>query len=63
MNEIRTSERRKVSPEGRQQWETWQREKVDIERRLELVDLQTKALEHVTRAMASEDPDPDPVSH
>jgi hypothetical protein len=61
LNETRTCERRKVSPEGRQQWEVWQREKADVEERLRLVDMQTKVIEHVTRAMATDDPDP--VSH
>jgi hypothetical protein len=62
LNEQRErGERRKVSPEGRQRWEIWQLEKADVERRLELVDMQTKVIEHVTRAMATEDPGP--VSH
>lgn len=45
-------DRRKISPEGRAQWEQWQREKADVERRLALVDIQTKMIEHLTSATA-----------
>lgn len=41
-------DRRKVSPEGRQQWEEFSKERADVERRLELVGMQTKVIEHVT---------------
>lgn len=44
----RTLERRKVSPEGREQYQEFSRERADVERRLELVDMQTKVIAHVT---------------
>lgn len=43
-----TIERRKVSPAGREQYEEFSRERADIERRLALVDMQNKVIEHVT---------------
>jgi hypothetical protein len=50
LNENRTTEieRRKVSPEGRERYEEFSRERAEIERRLELVDMQTKVIAHVT---------------
>lgn len=50
LNENRTIEleRRKVSPQGREQYEEFSRERADVERRLELVDMQTKVIAHVT---------------
>lgn len=42
------SDRRIVSPEGRANWEIWQREKADVERRLALVEMQAKVIAHVT---------------
>jgi len=41
-------ERRKVSAEGREKYEEFSRERADVERRLELVDMQSKVIEHVT---------------
>lgn len=41
-------DRRKVSTEGRDRWEEFSRERADVERRLELVDMQSKVIEHVT---------------
>jgi hypothetical protein len=50
LNENRTVgiERRKVSPEGREKYEEFTRERADVERRLELVDMQSKVIAHVT---------------
>jgi hypothetical protein len=42
-------DRRKVSPEGRDQWEQFQREKLEIDERLRLVDMQSKVISHVTQ--------------
>ena len=47
-NDDETIERRKVSPEGRERYEEFSRERADVERRLELVDMQAKVIEHVT---------------
>lgn len=41
-------ERRKVSPEGRERYEEFSRERADVERRLELVEMQNKVIAHVT---------------
>ena len=41
-------DRRRVSPEGRSQWEAFTQERADVERRLELVDMQTKFITYVT---------------
>ena len=46
------TDRRKVSPEGRERWEEFSREKAAVERRLELVDMQTKVIAHVTNGRA-----------
>ena len=43
-------ERRKVSPEGRERYEEFARERADVEERLRLVDMQTKVIEHVTNS-------------
>lgn len=50
LNENRNAaiERRKVSPEGRERYEEFSRERAAVERRLELVDMQTKVIAHVT---------------
>lgn len=50
MNSIRDDEtdRRKVSQAGRDRYEEFSRERADVERRLELVDMQAKVIEHVT---------------
>jgi hypothetical protein len=52
LNENRDAsiERRKVSPEGRERYEEFSREREDVERRLRLVDMQAKVIEHVTSA-------------
>jgi len=42
--ERRASDRRLVSPEGRERYETWQREKVEVERRLQVIDVQTQVV-------------------
>ncbi len=42
------TDRRKVSPEHRAQYAEFTRERADVERRLELVDMQAKVIEHVT---------------
>jgi hypothetical protein len=42
------NERRKVSDSVREQWEEWQREKEDVERRLRLVEMQSRVIAHVT---------------
>jgi hypothetical protein len=42
-------ERRKVSPEGRERYAEFTRERADVEERLRLVDVQSKVIEHVTR--------------
>lgn len=39
-----TADRRLVSPEGRERYETWQREKIEVERRLHVIDAQTQVL-------------------
>jgi hypothetical protein len=41
-------DRRKVSPEGRERYEEFTRERADVEERLRLVDVQAKVIEHVT---------------
>ncbi len=54
MNSIRDNgaeDRRKVSPAGRAKYEEFSRERADVERRLELVDMQTKVIEHVTNRL------------
>lgn len=38
------TDRRLVSPEGRERYEVWQREKVEVERRLHVIDAQTQVL-------------------
>lgn len=38
------SNRRLVSPEGRERYDTWQREKIEVERRLHVIDAQTQVL-------------------
>lgn len=43
------NDRRKVSPERREQYAAFSRERADVERRLELVDMQAKVIDHVTR--------------
>lgn len=54
LNENRDAhDRRKVSPEGRERWEEFTREKADVERRLDLVDVQTKVIAHVTNGHAA----------
>ncbi len=42
------SDRRIVSAAGRERYAEFSRERADVERRLELVDMQTKVIEHVT---------------
>jgi hypothetical protein len=42
------AERRKVSAEGREQYEEFSRERASVEERLRLVDIQAKVIEHVT---------------
>ena len=42
------TDRRIVSPEARARYETHQRERADVERRLELVEMQAKVIAHVT---------------
>ena len=41
-------DRRKVSSATRARWAEFSRERADVERRLELVDMQAKVIEHVT---------------
>jgi len=48
-NRDETIERRKVSQEGRDRYEEFSRERADVTRRLELVDMQSKVIEHVTQ--------------
>lgn len=50
LNENRDAceERRKVSPEGRERYAAFNRERADVEERLRLVDMQSKVIEHVT---------------
>ncbi len=43
------ADRRKVSPEGRERYEEFSRERADVEERLRLVDMQSKVIEHVTQ--------------
>jgi len=43
-------ERRKVSPEARDRYAEFSRERIDVEERLRLVDMQAKVIEHVTTA-------------
>lgn len=44
IEEPRVADRRVVSPEGRERYDLWQREKVEVERRLEIIDAQTQVL-------------------
>jgi len=54
-------DRRKVSPERREQYAEFTRERADVERRLELVDMQNKVIDHVTRR--DELPGHEPIAH
>lgn len=47
-NRDRDGDRRKVSPAGRERWEEFQREKLEIDERLRLVEVQNRVIEHVT---------------
>ncbi len=42
-------DRRKVSPEGRDRYEEFTRERAEVEERLRLVEMQAKVIDHVTQ--------------
>jgi len=59
----RCDDRRKVSPEGRERYAEFSRERADVEERLRLVDVQTKVIEHVTRREELGAGNGEPITH